>query len=90
MKIALFVAAIVGLLAASALAQPEVAWVAPCTPEPTGPWRDWLELFGGVVTICALLANVVKPTSKVGAAVHWLAMNGRGIQSAVRERAPKK
>jgi len=44
---------------------------------------------GMIVTLASILANYVPPITRIGRALHWIALNGRGIQQAVKPTTKK-
>ena len=46
--------------------------------------HDILDYLGIVVVLAGLIANIVPPNTIVGKALHWIALNGPGIQKGVQ------
>ena len=49
-----------------------------------------VDVVGAVVTVASLVANIIPPSGWVGRILHFLALNGPSIQSAVKSAADKR
>jgi hypothetical protein len=70
------------------IAIPLLAFAQAATPavEPPAPFPTELlaGIVGVIVVVASLLANLVRPDTWWGALVHWIALNGPGIQRSLR------